>query len=185
MSNRVLMMLSGIVLIIGGVLAALAPFAASLAVTLIVGASLAAAGVLHLIEAFRDTEDRLWNAGFGILGILLGVSFLFNPLGGMLSITLVLGGLFFATGVMQLYMGWKRRGSGGTAWLVFSGVLSVVLALLIAFNIFAAAATLPGFLLAIELITTGVALIVLRKKPDQVVQADDSTGTTSGVEHTA
>ena len=193
MSNRTFMMLSGIVLIIGGILAALAPFAASLAVTLIVGVTLIVAGTLHLVEAFRDADDRLWNAGFGLLGVILGLSFIFNPLGGMLSIAFVLGGLFFATGLMQLYMAWKRRGQGGIVWLTLSGLLSVALAFVIAFNIFAAAATLPGFLLAIELISTGVALIMLRNASARdslpaapgTPAAETEVGTTSGVEYPA
>ena len=177
MTNRLFMLLSGIVLILGGIFAALSPFAASLAVTLIVGVTLIVAGVFHVIDAVRESEDRVWNAVFGVLSVLLGLSFMVNPLGGMLSITVVLGALFFASGAMQLYMAYLRRGRKGTIWLVLSGLLSVVLAIVIAFNIFAAAATLPGFVLAIELISTGVALLVLRSSvpPEASLQAGSAS----------
>jgi uncharacterized membrane protein HdeD (DUF308 family) len=159
---RILYILSGLVLIAGGALALVLPGLASLTATLIVAWSFILAGAMHVVMAVRDAEDRLWNAGFGALGILLGVSFIVNPLGGMLSLAIVLGALFFASGLMQLYLAWKRRGASGiwTFWL--SGALSVALALLIAFNLFTAAATVPGVLLAIELISTGVALTLLR-----------------------
>ena len=69
-------------------------------------------------------------------------------------------------------------------WLALSGILSVALAFVIAFNIFAAAATLPGFLLAIELISTGVALLMLRRhQAAETTPATPETGTTSGVEY--
>ena len=166
MKRRVFFVLSGIFLIIGGIWALLAPVAASLAAVLYVGAAFAAAGVLHVIAAFRETEDRVWNAVFGLVGIALGLSFFVNPFGGMISITLVLGAFFLVSGLMQLYMAWKRRATDSVWMMALSGVLSVGLAVLIAFNVFAASATLPGIVLAIELITTGVALLMLRPRSD-------------------
>ena len=92
-----------------GGFAAFAPFAASLAATIYAGAAFAVAGAVHVFQGFRDSEDRLWNIGFGLLGILLGLSFVINPLGGMMSLTIVLGILFLGSGLMQLYLAWKRR----------------------------------------------------------------------------
>lgn len=183
MTNRVLMTISGVILLIGGFLALLAPMAASLAATLYVGAAFAVAGIVHIIEAFRDSEDRLWNGAFGLLGVLLGLSFFFNPLGGMLSLTIVLGGLFFASGVMQLYLAWKRRSTDSIWMLVVSGLISVALAVMIAFNLFAASVTVPGIVLAIELISTGIALLLLR--PRTAAEPMDKTepvGTTTPVD---
>ena len=185
MSNRTFMLLSAIVLIVGGILAILAPIVASLAVVLIVGWSLVIAGVLHIVEAFRETEHRLWNAGFGLLGLLLGLSFVFNPLGGLISLAIVLGALFFALGLMQLYAAWKGWGASGRWYLGISGAISVLLAVVIALNVQAAAATLPGFLLAVELISTGVALLVLRRGLGQTappLDEPEASGTTSAVE---
>lgn len=173
MGHRILTIGSGIVLVAGGLLALVLPVLASLTATLIVAWSFILAGVMHIVLAVREREDRLWNAGFGVLGGLLGLSFIVNPLGGMLSLAIVLGALFFATGLMQLYLGWKRRGQGGLWPLWISGALSVALALLIAFNLFTAAATVPGIMLAIELITTGVALMMLR--PGAQTQDDAAT----------
>jgi uncharacterized membrane protein HdeD (DUF308 family) len=162
MNSRLIMILSGVVLIAGGVLAVFTPFLASLAVTLIVGWTFVFAGALHVFQGMRNSEDRLWNIGFGFLAVLLGLSFVFNPLGGMLSLTLILGVLFFVSGGMQLYLAWKRRGGDSVGWLAVSGVISVALALVILLNLFEAAVTVPGIVLAIELISTGVGLLLLR-----------------------
>ena len=144
MSNRIFFILSGIILLIGGIWALFAPFAASLAATIYVGIAFIAAGILHIVQGLRDAEDRFWNIGFGIVGVLLGVSFLFNPFGGMLSLTILFGVLFMGSGLMQLYLAWKRRMADRTLFLVLSGVVSVALALMIAFNLFTASVTLPG-----------------------------------------
>jgi len=176
MTNRILLIVSGAILLAGGIFAIFAPVLASLAATLIVGWTFILAGIMHIVQAFRDAEDRLWNGGFGLLGVLLGLSFLINPLGGMVSLALLLGAIFFATGVMQLYLAWKRRATDSIWMLILSGIISVVLALMIAFNLFTAAVTVPGFLLGLELISTGIALILLRPKAnagsDRETQSD-------------
>lgn len=184
MTNRTLYIISGIVLILGGLVALFMPFAAGIAATFIVGWAFAIAGGLHVVEAFRNSEDRLWNGFFGVLGILLGVSFLINPLGGLLSLTIVLAALFLASGIMQLYLAWKRRATDKVVWLALSGVFSLGLGVLMSLNIFTAAATVPGILLAFELVTTGIGLVMLRPSAERTASHDDdtATGTTSGVE---
>ncbi|WP_050531357.1 HdeD family acid-resistance protein [Pseudaestuariivita atlantica] len=179
MGTRIMMILSGIILLIGGVFALVLPGLASLTATLIVGWTLILAGIFHGVEAWRTTEHRWWNTGFGLLAVLLGLSFLINPLSGMLSLAIVLGALFFSTGLMQLWLAWQRRQTDSVWMLVVSGVLSVGLALLIAFNLFTAAATVPGIMLAIELISTGVALILMRPVPEKLnAQAQNAAAKT-------
>lgn len=171
MATRTWFIISGIVLIAGGLLALLLPGLASLTATLVVGWAFVLAGVIHIVQAFRETEDRWWTAGFGVLSLLLGASFIINPLGGAISLALVLGAMFMASGVMQLYLAWKRRTSDNVWMLGLSGILSVALALLIALNLFTAAVTVPGIMLAIELISTGAGLIMLRPRTDQSLRA--------------
>lgn len=166
MTRRTFYIISGVFLILGGLWALFMPFAASLAATLYAGAAFAAAGILHIVQAFRDAEDRWWNAGFGVLGIALGVSFVLNPLGGMLSLTVLLGALLTASGLMQLYLAWKRYSTDSVWMLAISGVVSVALAVMIAFNLFSATLVIPGIALAVELITTGLALLMIRPRKD-------------------
>ena len=185
MTNRILFTISGIVLILGGLVAFFMPFAAGIAATFVVGWTFIVAGALHIIEAVRQSEDRLWNGAFGLLGVLLGASFLVNPLGGLLSLTIILAALFLGSGAMQLYLAWKRRNTDSVLWMALSGVVSLALGVLMSLNIFEAAEVVPGIILAVELVTTGVGLLFLRPtagagaspKPE-----DNAVGTTSAVE---
>lgn len=164
MGHRSVQIGVGVILIVGGLLAFLAPFAASLTATLIVGWSFFVAGILHIVQAVRTREHRAWNGGFGALELLLGASFVLNPFAGLVSLTLVLGALFFAAGLMQLYLAWVRR-SVDSVWLLgLSGVLSLALAVMIAFNLGVASASVPGLLLGVELVSTGIAFVMLRPK---------------------
>ncbi len=164
MSRSTFFMISGIVLVIGGFMAALLPFAASLAAAIIVGWTFMLVGILHIVAAFREEDHRAWNGIFGALTLLLGLSFLVNPLGGLISLTALLGVLFATSGVLQLWLAWARREQDNVLWLALSGIVSLALAGLIFTNVIAASATVPGLLLAFELISTGVGLIMLRKK---------------------
>lgn len=166
MTNRIFMILSGIILIVGGVMAIFLPVAASLTATLIVGWTFAIAGIFHIIGAVRNAEDRLWHGAFGLLGVGLGLSFVLFPGAGMVSLTLLLGALFAGSAAMQFYLAWKRRQNDNVWMMALSGLLSAVIAVLIALNPFAAAATIPGLFLAIELISTGVALLMLRPRKE-------------------
>jgi uncharacterized membrane protein HdeD (DUF308 family) len=169
------MIVSGVVLIVGGVLALLLPVAASLTATLVAGWVFIAAGILHIVAAFRSGEHRLWNGAFGVLGVLVGLSFLLNPLGGMISLTILIGAFFAASGIMQLSLAWVRRSADHVWLLALSGVISVALAVLIGLNVFAAAATVPGIVLAIELITTGFGFIALRNKAGALATKTDES----------
>lgn len=182
MSRSTFFLVSGIVLVIGGLLAALLPLAATLAVTLIVGWTFLFVGVLHLIAVFREEDHRAWNGLFGVASLLLGLSFLFNPLGGMMSLTALLGILFGASGILQLWLAWERREQDNVLWLALSGVVSLLLAVLIFSNFFAASATVPGLLLALELITTGVGLIMLRSKLAEAMDDAEAVSTAAGAE---
>ncbi len=177
MTHRALYVVSGIVLILGGLMALFLPLLASLTAVLIVGWTFVLAGILHIVEAFRNAEDRWWNGGFGLLGVLIGLSFVLNPFGGLLSLTILLGAFFAASGAMQLYLAWKRRATDNVWMLAVSGMLSVGLAVLIAMNLFTAAAIVPGLLLAIELASTGFGLLLLRPDPkkDPVAGTRDET----------
>lgn len=174
MKPRTFLVLSGIVLIVGGILALLLPFAASLAVTLIVGWAFLFAGAVHIVAAFGDRENRLWTGLFGLLEVALGLSFILDPLSGMVSLTVVLGALFLASGAMQLYLAFARRVADSTWMLALSGTVSVALAALIAFNLLEASGTVPGVLLGIELISTGVAFLMLRPRRIAELRGDHS-----------
>lgn len=175
MARSTFFLVSGIVLVLGGIFALILPFAASLTAALIVGWTFVLVGVLHIVAAFRETEHSVWNGLFGALSLLLGLSFVFNPLGGLLSLTALLGVLFAGSGVLQLWLAWVRRAQDNVVWLALSGAVSLLLAVLIFSNFFAAAATVPGILLAIELLTTGIGMITMREKLANAYEAAEDT----------
>ncbi|QPM91087.1 HdeD family acid-resistance protein [Pseudooceanicola algae] len=148
-------------LLIGGVLALMNPFAASLAVTTMVGIFFLASGIIQAWILFKaDAHDlRLWNAFVALLTIVAGVWLLANPLQGTVSLTLILGVVFFVMGIVRLMMATRLAGTPFLWLAVLSGVASVGIGLLVFFDFASAAPTLLGLLLGFQLLAEGLGLL--------------------------
>ncbi|MGR3492415.1 MAG: HdeD family acid-resistance protein [Shimia sp.] len=166
MTSPRLMIVAGIVLILGGVFAIIAPLAASLAVTLFVGWFFIIQGGIGLYAAFKDSTDRGWQIAMSLLGLLLGLSFILNPLGGLFSLTIVVGAIFAASGATRLWMAYK--GSFGVPrWvLILSGIASLALGALMMFGTFGPGAVALGFIIAFEMLSMGTGLVAMGWRGD-------------------
>lgn len=91
----------------------------------------------------------------------LGVSLVMHPLAGIVSLTVVTALSFAFAGILKIAMGFSLRSQNGFWVILLSGLLSLVLAIMIFANFQAAAATLLGVLLAIELISNGTVMITI------------------------
>lgn len=163
MKPSALLILLGIVLVIFGVLALANPLAASIAVTTLVGIAFLLGGVVQLWLAFSDDENphRIWTGVIGVISLLAGVSLLADPLGGVISLTLLLGVLFLVTGIVRLVMALRLRETPFFWLLLLSGAASVLLGALIFITFPEAASTLLGYLVGFEVLFEGGALIGL------------------------
>lgn len=147
-----------VISLIGGVLALLNPFAATLAATLMAGWAFSFLGALQIIQAFQvqGWGGFIWALLFGILTLVVGISLIFNPLAGMVSLTLLVAVLFLALGVVKLMYAFSLRPVAGWVWVLLSGVLSLGLGILILADFPWAAVSVLGILLGVELISNGV-----------------------------
>ena len=79
-----------------------------------------------------------------------------DPLAGSISLTLLVAVLFLITGIAKTMFALALRPLGGWAWVLLSGVVSLLLGVLILTNFPASAATILGLLLGVELVSNGV-----------------------------
>lgn len=162
--------LAGGVMTLGGVLALANPLAATLTAEQIAAWVVLLAGVLQLIECFRS---RSWSVGLlaGILAaayLWLGVSLLFDPLAGVVTLTAVVAAGFLVSGVVKLAYAVRMRRLAAFWPFLLSAVLSILLAVMVFFNFPVAAAMLLGTMLAVELVASGATMIafaVLLRRP--------------------
>lgn len=159
----VTLIIVGVVFLLGGLAALANPFAASVAVTTLVGIAFFLGGALQAWVAFEGPVfgGRLWHAVTALMGIVAGIWLIANPLQGMLSLTLLLAIVFLIGGAMRIGLGLRMQ-TPRAKWLVaLSGAAGVVIAVLIFTDFGLAATSFLGILLSIELLSQGIALIAI------------------------
>ena len=129
--NWALMLVLGILLILGGVAAIILPVAASLAVTIAVGAAMLVGGGFKAAHAFRcgGWRCRGWSIASAVLYVIGGLLLLFNPLAGMVSLTLLMIVLIGADGVLRMAMAFRMRPDRGWGWLLAGGIAGLAIAI--------------------------------------------------------
>lgn len=150
-------MFIGGLLIFIGLLAIIFPLVMSLAAELLAGIVLTAAGVVEFIHAFqcRSWRTSLVNGLTGFAALAFGLLFLLYPLTGVVSLALLLGVLFFLSGVVRISLALRIRPYDGWGWLLTSGVVGIVLAILIGMLLPQAAAWVLGVMLGVDLMIAG------------------------------
>lgn len=155
----------GVVLILLGAGAILVPGVATLATSILVGWVLIAGGVFGLISLFQagsSSPGFWWNLLTAILCLIAGGMLLVNPIAGVLTLTVVLAAYLLATGVTKIMMAFHYKNVIPQAWLwvLFSAVVDVILGVMIVSGLPGTAIWVIGLLVGINLLFTGVALLV-------------------------
>lgn len=163
MGSRVLWIVVGIISVLAGIFALANPLAATLTAEMLAGWGFLIVGVLQVVFAFRDIGwgARIWAILIGLAFVLTGISLLGNPLAGIISLTVMVAVMFLIVGAAKIILSFSLPRGAGFWLLLVSGALSVVLAVMIFANFPQSAAVILGVLLAIELISNGVAMITL------------------------
>jgi uncharacterized membrane protein HdeD (DUF308 family) len=160
-----LFLVEGIVLIILGTLAIILPLLATIAITIILGWLFLVSGVLGLIATFgaRRAPGFWWSLLSAVLATAAGLLLLAQPLSAALSLTLVLIAFFIVEGVATIMYALEHRNelSGRWEWMLFSGVIDLVLAAIILTGYPGTAAWALGLLLGINMIFGGSALVAM------------------------
>lgn len=155
---------TGWLAVAAGALAILFPFLGTLTVTAFAGVALIISGGVMAYMAFSQSGWALaGQLAAGVLSIIGGLLMLAFPLVGAAYLTIVLAAVFAAEGGMQIYSAFKLRPDGSWGWMLASGVASVLLALLVLLFLPFNVPWLLGLFLGFNLISTGVALVMLAR----------------------
>jgi uncharacterized membrane protein HdeD (DUF308 family) len=152
----------GIVSIILGCVAIIAPYAATMAIEALLGWILIIGGVAHFIHSFhsRATGAFVWKMLVSLLYLCVGVMFLVYPLQGIITLTFLLTIFFIVQGVFQILWALYIRHLARWGWMCFSGVTSLILGVLIWQGLPSTATWAIGLLLGINLIFTGWSIVM-------------------------
>jgi uncharacterized membrane protein HdeD (DUF308 family) len=159
----VLFLVEGMALSVLGVLAILLPAVASLAATLIFGWILLLSGAVGLVATIRarHAPGFTWSLLSALIGLAAGGLLLAQPVQGILSLTVVLIAFLIAEGVVSIFYATEHRKgfSAGWGWMLASGFLDLVLAVILLAGLPGTAVWALGVLLGVNMIFGGTALI--------------------------
>jgi uncharacterized membrane protein HdeD (DUF308 family) len=153
----------GILLIIAGVTALLFPMIAAVVAVLYIGwFALIAGGIAAAIAIKTRAEPHFgWRLMVGVVYLLLGFLLVANPQAGAASLALFVGALLAAAGVVEIALAFRIKPHKGWGWLLANGIVSIVLAVLIAIGWPLDSQLLIGYLVGFQIIACGVARIAL------------------------
>ncbi len=120
-------------IILAGALAIAVPPAAGIAATILVGWLLVFAGAAHFAFGWhtRAMGGLVWGILLGLAYLIAGIYILIHPVAGLAVLTLALGAYLFAEAIFEFALAWKLRPVGGSGWLFFDGVVTLIFSVLI------------------------------------------------------
>lgn len=153
----------GIVLVLCGILAIALPLVSTLAVSSFLGALIFVAGVFHLIHAFQAKGWRglIWDILIGLIQLIGGALIFLNPFAGAVAITAVIAWVFLLQGVAEIILALQVRPRDGWGWLLFSGIVAVLVGIWLFSRFPIAGLFVPGTIVGIALLFEGWAFIAI------------------------
>ncbi len=115
---------------------------------------------MHALRARHWRGHRLSLAA-SLFALGIGAVLVMFPQSGILSLALLVAVFFIASGVLRILLAWRLKPMDHWLWLLFSGALGLLMALLILLLWPEAAGWVIGILLGIDLLFSGVTLILL------------------------
>ncbi len=155
------MVFLGILQIIVGILAILAPLAAGKAVVWVIGVVLIVLGGAWLFGAFKEDSFGAGAVTFlgGLLYLVCGILVILHPLAGLGFLGTLLAIFLFMRGILQIQGAFVVKPEKGWGWLLFGGILAILLGVLLMMNWPLGGMWAIGVFIGIELLFTGMTVL--------------------------
>jgi len=159
----------GFLAIIFGILAILMPYLTGESVLLLIGILVMAGGILRLIWAFKAGSLGKGILVFiiGVLTLLAGFWIITEPFIAAGALTIVLSVYFFADGLAEIFAAFSV--AEGKGWLLFDGVVTIILGVLLFMGFPFAGPLAVGVLLGIKLLFAGITMLTLGSAAKRVL----------------
>jgi uncharacterized membrane protein HdeD (DUF308 family) len=152
-----------ILMIVAGVLAIASPLMAGVVVTALVGWLLIFSAALHLGYAFRGGRAGavMWEILLAIVYGLVGFYVLANPGVGLTTLTFVIAFYLFVEAVLELVLSYQLRNESGAGWLLFDGIVTLILAIMIWSSWPSSSVWAIGVLVGVSMFFSGITRLML------------------------
>src|SRR5215469_3631652 len=158
-----LVLAQGIVMVVFGLLAVAMPNIATLAVEIFVGWLFFIAGIFRALSVWhaRRMPGFGWSMLSALLAVLLGLILIARPLAGILTLTMLLVAFFILEGITAIVVAVQHREHlRSWGWVMFSGIVDLLLAYLIWAGWPSSADWAIGLLVGINMAFLGLSLLM-------------------------
>jgi uncharacterized membrane protein HdeD (DUF308 family) len=158
-----LFLAQGILMMVLGFLAVAVPNIATLAVEIFVGWLFFVAGISRALSVWRSRQmpGFGWSMLTAVLAVVLGLILILRPLEGVLTLTMVLVAFFLVSGIASILGAIEHRQHlRSWGWVLFSGIVDLLLAYLIWVGWPSSASWAIGLLVGINMLFLGLSLVM-------------------------
>ena len=168
----------GIFLLIAGFLSLAAPLGAGVSLTVMIGVLLLMTGAAQLLIVFKAGSfgDGILLAVLAVLTLAAGGYMVTQPIAALATLTLFLAAYFIASGVIQIIGAFGARPEPGWGWLLFGGIVSLLLGAMLWRQFPLSGIWAIGTLVGIQLLISGWSLLVVGGMAGSVAKAADEAG---------
>ena len=151
----------GVIAIILGILAMMMPGLTGVSVVYLLGLIVLVAGIVRMIWAFQagGLGKGLLKFAIALLTLLAGFVLLAHPLIASGVLTIMLAVYFILDGIGEISAGLQLRPGDGWGWLLFGGIVSVWLGIMIWGQFPLSGLWAVGILLGIKLFFIGLIMV--------------------------
>jgi uncharacterized membrane protein HdeD (DUF308 family) len=160
-----------ILMIVAGILAILLPFVAGIAVNVFVGWMLIFSGGALVVFAWhtRGAGGVVWELLLAALYLFIGGFILFRPLLGLASLTLALSIYLLVEAALEFTLAFRLRSGRGWGWLLFDGIITLILAFLIWRTWPSSSEWAIGTLVGVSILINGISRLMLSLAARRVI----------------
>jgi len=153
----------GVLMIILGIIAMLAPWEFGIVIALIIGWMAIFNGVAQIIYGFRTHGGwrMLLEIILGLIYIVAGIYLLMHPVGGLLVLTIFLASFLIVYGIFALVLAFHMRPLKGWGWVLFDAIVTILLGILIWAHWPMNAEWVVGTLFGISILVSGVTRLMV------------------------
>ena len=151
----------GVIAIILGILALLAPGITGISIAFLLGFLVLGGGILRMLWAFQSGSlgQGILKFALGGLTLACGLALVGNPLFASGVLTVVLALYFIFDGLSEIVAGFGRGVGSGGGWLLFGGVISILLGGMLWAQFPLSGAWAMGILVGIKLFCIGLIMV--------------------------
>lgn len=149
-----------LIFIMAGILAIVLPAATAVGFEFLIGALFLISGTVQIFASFRS-KVHWWSLLSGLLSVVAGGIMLANPAMGTLALATVLAVFLTVEGVFELLLAFQFRPARNWIWLLTSGLVSLVLALLLFAGWPETTIVYLGIIIGVNFLLYGVSLLAM------------------------